>query len=314
MISCSRLWIAAFALAPVTLLGSCAELGLPPLAAPGAIPVAPPSVTFVGATLVRAPSTRDLAAHYCPELVSAPLGAGAFLCRQAFGPPPPPSAMVVSFDLRFRVANPNQVPLPLASALVATTLFPATTAEKLGAVCVSLCAEGAVGCTGAAPAGACEASSRDVRSLNDFVDKTLPQLLVAEGVALANGQPPTFALPPITASSQADVTVRYSFGPEQLLAVMRELAAQSVGELKAGRLPTFTIPYRLEGTVWFDAGSIGRLAVGWGPTQGTWTLPVAGLVPAVYAPASSAPPPARPSYAPPPGAPPPPPGAPPAAP
>ena len=306
MISCSRLWIAAFALATVLSLGSCAELGLPPLAGPGAIPVTPPSVTFVGATLVRAPSTRDLAAHYCPELVSAPLGAGAFLCRQAFGPPPPPSAMIVSFDLRFRVTNPNQVPLPLASALVATTLFPATTAEKLGAACVSLCAEGAVGCTGAAPAGACEASSRDVRSLNDFVDKTLPQLLVAEGVALANGQPPTFALPPITASSQADVTVRYSFGPEQLLAVMRELAAQSVAELKAGRLPTFTIPYRLEGTVWFDAGSIGRLAVGWGLTQGTWTLPVAGLIPAVYAPASSAPPPARPSYAPPPGAPPPP--------
>ena len=71
---------------------------------------------------------------------------------------------------------------------------------------------------------------------------------------------------------------------------MRNLAAQSVNELKAGRLPTFTIPYRLEGTVWFDAGSIGRIAVGWGPTEGTWTLPVAGIAAAVYAavPASSA--------------------------
>ncbi len=265
------------------LLGSCAELGLPPPTGPAPVPVAPPSVTFVGATLVRAPSTRDLAAHYCPELVSAPLGSGPLLCRQAFGPPPPPAAMIVSFDLRFRVANPNQVPLPLASALVATTLFPATTAEKLGAVCVSLCAEGAVGCTGAAPAGACEASSRDVRSLNDFVDKSLPQLLISEGVALANGQPPSFTLPPVVASSQVDVIVRDSFGPEQLLAVMRDLAAQSVSELKAGRLPTFTIPYRLEGTVWFDAGSIGRIAVGWGPTAGTWTLPVEGIVDAASA-------------------------------
>jgi hypothetical protein len=323
MTSPPRLWIAPLALALAPWLGSCAELGIPPLAGPAAaIHVTPPSVTFVGATLVRAPSTRSLAAHYCPQLVSAPLGAGPYLCQQAFGPPPPPSQMVVSFDLRFRVANPNQIPLPLASALVATTLFPATTGEKLGALCVMLCPEGAAGCTGVAPPGACEASTRDVRSLADFVDKSLPQLIYSEGVALATGQPLTFTLPPVVASSEADVTVRYSFGPEQLLSVMRDLAAQSVSELKAGRLPTFVIPYRLEGTVWFDGGSIGRIAVGWGPTQGTWTLPVGGLVAAAYAPAAGAarppaagvaPPPSRP-YARPPGAPPAaPPGAPPAA-
>jgi hypothetical protein len=302
------LGILTLALAFAALAGSCAQLGLPALA--GAVPVTPPSVTFAGATLVRAPSTRELAAHYCPELVSAPLGAAPFLCRQAFGPPPPPEAMMVSFDLRFHVSNPNQVPLPLASALVATTLFPATSGEKLGAVCVALCADGAAGCTGAPPPGACEASSRDVRSLGDFVDKSLPQLLIANGIALANGGPPSFTLPPITASSQADVTVRYSFGPEQLLAVMRDLAAQSVGELKAGRAPTFTIPYRLEGTVWFDAGSIGRIAVGWGPAEGTWTLPTQGLTGLVTAPAMGALPPGAPP--PPSGAPPPPSGAPPA--
>jgi len=186
------------------------------------------------------------------------------------------------------------------------------TGEKLGAVCVTLCADGAAGCTGAPSPGACEASSRDVRSLGDFVDKSLPQLLIANGIALATGEPPSFTLPPITASSQADVTVRYSFGPERLLAVMRDLAAQSVGELKAGRPPTFTIPYRLEGTVWFDAGSIGRIAAGWGPVEGTWTLPTEGLTGLVTAPAMGAPP--APLGAPPPpmGAPPPPSGAPPA--
>lgn len=317
-----RLRIAAAALAfvPAILCGSCAQLGLPPLNLPSAPPITPPSVTFMGATLVRAPSVHDLAAHYCPDVISAPYGTAPFLCRQAFGPPPPPSSLVVSFDLRFRVANPNQVPLPLASALVATTLFPATTGQKLGAVCVALCPEGAAGCTGAPPPGACEASSRDVRSLNDFVDKSLPQLLIANGIALANGQPPQFTLPPIVASSQVDVTVRYSFGPEQLLSVMRDLAMQSANELKQGRLPTFTIPYRLEGTVWFEGGSVGRIAVGWGPTEGTWVLPVQGIVeaatsavaPVLGAPPSSAPTGAPPS-APPRGAPPsaPPPGAPP---
>ena len=192
--------------------------------------------------------------------------------------------MTVSFDLRFHIANPNQVPLPVASALVATTLFPAATSQKLGAVCVTLCADG-TSCNGTPPPGACEASSRDVRSLSDFVDRSLPQLLIANGIALANGQPPQFTLPPIVASSQVDITVRYSFGRELLL-VLRDLASQSVAELKAGRVPSFAIPYRLEGTVWFDAGSIGRIAIGWGPAQGVWTPPIEASS------ARSAPPPA----------------------
>ena len=49
-----------------------------------------------------------------------------------------------------------------------------------------------------------------MRSLSDFVDKSLPQLLIANGIALANGQPPQFSLPPIVASSQADVTVHWT--------------------------------------------------------------------------------------------------------
>lgn len=313
--------LAAFALATATV--SCAQFGLPGLNQ-GAASITPPSVTFVGATLARAPSTRLLSAYYCPQLVSAPLGAGAFICQQAFGPPPPPAAMTVSFNLKFHIANPNQVPLPVASALVATTLFPAATSQKLGAVCVTLCADG-TSCNGTPPPGACEASSRDVRSLSDFVDKSLPQLLIANGIALANGQPPQFSLPPIVASSQVDITVRYSFGPEQLLLVLRDLASQSVAELKAGRVPSFAIPYRLEGTVWFDAGSIGRIAIGWGPAQGVWTLPIEGIVGTVGPAASTfvaplsgagAPPAAPPSpgAAPPPGAPPSPAGAPPAVP
>jgi len=315
--------LAALVLAATT--ASCAQFGLPGLGQPG-VPITPPSVTFAGATLARAPSTRLLAAYYCPQLVSAPLGAGALICQQAFGPAPSPAAMMVSFDLKFHIANPNQVPVPLARALVATTLFPAATSEKLGAVCVTLCADGST-CNGTPAPDACQASSRDVRSLSDFVDKSLPQLLIANGIALAEGQPPQFTLPPIVASSQVDVTVRYSFGPEQLLAVMRDLASQSLNELKGGRVPSFAIPYRVEGTVWFDGGSIGRIAIGWGPSQGVWTLPLEGLVGTVgpaatlvaplagAPPPSGAPPPPAPSIAPPPpGAPPAPAGAPPSVP
>jgi hypothetical protein len=271
------LWVACAVAAT-----SCATFNLGALGAPGSLPIqlTPPKVTFAGATLVQAPSSRAYAAYYCPDLINAPFGTSGLVCQQFFGPRPPASAMQVAFDLHFHIANPNQVPVPLASALAAATVFPTAGNEKLGALCISLCPPDVAGCAGGPATGACEASSRDVRSMADFVDKSLPALLISTGVALANGQTPSFTLPPITAASEIDVTVRYAFGPEQLLAILRDLAAQSVNELKKGQLPTFTIPYRLEGTVFFDAGSLGRFAVGWGPVTGTWQLPVEGLVPA----------------------------------
>jgi hypothetical protein len=244
--------------------------------APGMPAITPPTVTFVGATLVRAPSAQLLAAHYCPELVQVPFGGGALLCQQFFGPRPDPNAMTVAFDLRFRIANPNQIPMPLTSVLAAATVFPGTGQAKLGAVCLSLCPEGATACN-PAQAGACESSSRDIRSMADFVNNAAPRLLLATGLALAAGQTPSFVAPKIVAAAEMEVVARYAFGPAELLAILRQLAQQSANELKSGRALTFSIPYRMEGTIWFDAGSIGRIAVGWGPTDGVWTLPIEGI-------------------------------------
>jgi len=66
---------------------------------------------------------------------------------------------------------------------------------------------------------------------------------------------------------------------EPLLSTLRQLASQSVNELKLGQTVTFSIPYKIEGTIWFDAGSFGRLNVGYGPLDGTFVLPTDGLVP-----------------------------------
>jgi hypothetical protein len=259
-------WFVVFAV----LLGSLSGCPLLEPMAPATIAdIKPPQVTFRGATLVRAPSQKLLAAYYCPELVNIPIGR-ELVCSQFFGPRPDPAAMTVAFDLTFHIANPNRIPLPLASVLAAATVFPGGADAKLGAVCLSLCPEGAA-CSGPSP-GACEASSRDIRSMNDFVNNTIPQLLIAGGLALAQGQTPTFVAPQVVASSELEVIARYAFGPQQLLSVLRQLAVQSEGQLRSGNVPTFTIPYRLEGTIWFDAGSLGRIAVGWGPTQGVFAL------------------------------------------
>jgi hypothetical protein len=250
---------------------SCALLNQLP-ANLNALDLKPPTIAFQGATLVRAPSQAQLAAHYCPEVVSLPLGAAGPLCQGFFGARPSPAAMAAVFDLHFRVSNPNKIPVPLASVLAGVTLYPTTGSQRLGAVCVQLCPEGQAGCSGQPGPGACQASSRDVRSLSDFAGAAA-NFLMANGIAAATGQPVSFVAPKISQASQLDVTVRYMLSPQDLLAAMKQLAVQSVGELKSGRRISFAIPYRIEGTVWFDVGSLGRIAVGFGPAQGTWVLP-----------------------------------------
>lgn len=247
---------------------------------PAGLNITPPRISFSGATLVQSPSERLLAAYYCPELVSAPFGSSGVLCQGFFGRRPSPAEMSVAFDLRFHISNPNQIPIPLASVLTAATVFPAATNQRLGASCFQLCAPGNVGggCGGAVSASACQASSRDVRSLDDFAGAAAG-LLIAGGIAAATGQPFTFEAPRVSAAAELDVVVRFSFGPEPLLATLRQLAVQSVNELKAGRSISFRVPFRIEGTVWFDAGSFGRIAVGYGPLDGVWVLPTEGLIP-----------------------------------
>jgi hypothetical protein len=259
---------------------SCAlldSLQLPPGTVAAGMKVVAPTITFSGATLVQSPSQKLLAAYYCPELVSAPFGTAGVLCQGFFGRRPAPAEMSVAFDLRFHISNPNQIPIPLTSVLTAATVFPAATNQRLGASCFQLCPAGQAGCGGQAAAGACQASSRDVRSLNDFANSAV-DLLIANGIAAATGQPFSFEAPRVSAAAELDVVVRFSFGPEPLLATMRQLAVQSVDELKAGRSITFRVPFRIEGTVWFDAGSFGRIAVGYGPLDGVWILPTDGLV------------------------------------
>jgi hypothetical protein len=260
----------------VLALAGCAVLGLPPPEGAG-LGVQPPILTFERVDLARAPSATQLAAYYCPDLVSAPLGGGTLLCQGLFGARPDPATMAVDFDVSIKVTNPNQVPLPLSSLLTAVTVFPAASNQKLGAACVTFCPAEAPNCAtaGSSPT-ACQASSHDIHSLSDYAAAAAP-LLIVSGLEGAAGQLPSLLAPKLAPTGELQVVARMSLQPSELLATMRQLAAQSVEDLKKGHPPTFVVPYRLEGTVWFDAGAVGRVAVNWGPTEGTFTLPVQGM-------------------------------------
>src|SRR5688572_3986200 len=59
-----------------------------------------PTVTFESATLVEAPSQREMEAYYCPQVVPDAWGvpgSGATACRGFFGPRPAVQDMRVSF-------------------------------------------------------------------------------------------------------------------------------------------------------------------------------------------------------------------------
>jgi len=233
--------------------------------------IKPPSITFTGATLVSTPSRQQLAAYYCPDLAQVPLGGAPLLCQGLFGPRPSAESMAIAFDARLKIQNPNEIPLPLATLLAAVTVYPGASNQQTGATCVQLCPGGPGTCAAQNPATACQSSSRDIRSLNDFANAAVG-LVVSNGLAAAAGQPPSFTAPTVAASGELEVVARFSLAPAQILRVMRQLAEQSVNDLQQGRAPSFAIPYTLEGTIWFDGGSFGRVAIPWGPASGIWTI------------------------------------------
>jgi hypothetical protein len=272
----SRRHLAAIALLASSTL-SCAMLQN--LLVAGAL--SPPGITFQGANLVRSPSRRQLSAFYCPRVARAQTSfgfAGDLLCSQLFGAAPPQTDLSLGFDLHFQVANPNQVPLPLSEVLTAITLFPGAAQQNLGAVCFRLCAPGDTACQAGRDPNACRNAQGDIRTLADF-PQAVANMLLAEGVSAAAGQPVRFEAPRVLAGSSLDVIARFSVAPETVIPIFEQLARQSAGELKAGRELSFAVPYNLQGTIFADAGSLGRVAASFGPTGGQWTLPVQKLLP-----------------------------------
>jgi hypothetical protein len=82
----------------------------------------------------------------------------------------------------------------------------------------------------------------------------------------------------VLAGQSLDVVARFTLTPEALLPIFEQLARQSASQLSAGHELSFSIPYNLEGTVFANAGSLGRVAAGFGPVGGEWPLPVQRLI------------------------------------
>ena len=100
-----------------------------------------PDVSVTGVGLVQSPSKKQMAAHFCPQVVGKAVsdnltgggllgGLGALgsqaACSGFFGSAPVQKALAFAFDVGLNVENPNQIPVPMGAALLAVELFPET--------------------------------------------------------------------------------------------------------------------------------------------------------------------------------------------
>ena len=220
--------------------------------------------------LTRSPSAMDLARYYCPQLLGEGLGSAA--CTFGIGSAPTKDSLRFDFELPLRVDNPNSIPVPATEVLAAIDVFRGHAESALGAVCPRLCPAGEAGCDGTPGSDSCRSSERDIEDLDDLGD-ALGGLLVAAGLQAATGNAKDLGVRLIPAfSDDVEVRVRLSLGLQPMLGVLSGFVGGLVEEVRAGRSPSFEIPYAVKGTMWFDLASLGRAAVGYGPLDGVWPI------------------------------------------
>lgn len=233
-----------------------------------------PTVSYKSSALASSPSRERVSAYLCPEVVPSP---ASLLCSGFFGSQPRESDLDVAFRLGYGVDNPNPIPLPLTQLLTAVTLFPdATSGQKLGAACTVFCAPDDADCTGEAGPNDCQSGQEDIRTMADF-QNAATDLVLSKGLELARGGDLSYRIPTAIPEGETDFASIFGLAPRPLLQSLEQLASQSISELAAGNEVTLTIPFELEGTVWFDTGTLGRAAVPYGPVRGTWTLPAEAI-------------------------------------
>ncbi len=235
-------------------------------AATGDPTTVPPAVQVGALELRHGPSIEQLAAYYCPKVISDPIV--SIGCAVALGAPPARSQLVFEFGLTLNIHNPNDVPVPTADVLVALTLFDGVDAEALAAICVSLCGTDNPECDGTPRPGACMARQDDIFTIEDFVS-AIPGLIekIATGEAAEELKKST-----ILAGGDVSITLAFYLGVDQALNVFEKTATAYVEDELAGRTGSLSVPVSAEGTVFFDLPVLGRLGVNFGPFRTSWSV------------------------------------------
>ncbi|HNK45593.1 MAG TPA: hypothetical protein PKL17_12460 [Pseudomonadota bacterium] len=226
----------------------------------------PPTVQASALQLTKRPSVTQLAAYYCPTVITD--STLRLLCTVTLGSPPPASQLTFNFGIHLLITNPNNVPVPALDVLLALRLFDGQQAEALGAICLSMCGSADPTCTGQPKPGACTSSQTDIRTLNDFQAR-IPQLItdLVTGKAEQELRKSTIA-----AAGNVNLDLVFVLGLDQALSVFQKVAVSFVTDLLNGKNPTLSVPVEAEGSVFFELQPVGRFGVGYGPLRTTWNI------------------------------------------
>jgi len=233
----------------------------------------PPTLDHKNTALTESPEALALSKFYCAELFPNGFGLGISCGTFGLGNPPVAESLNFNFEITFEIQNPNTLPIPTLSMLLAIQLFPEDPngPQDLGAVCVTFCDPSDMSCNGTSAQDACASSDNDIRSLEDFASNARDNFLnilsgdtsaLRDNISIktiparnADGTPGTIELKVIftlNASAMLDI----------ILNVGRQVIEQLISPTSNGSV-AIAIQYKLEGTVWVDLPfGFGRFGVG----------------------------------------------------
>ena len=228
-----------------------------------------PEVEVGKAKLVANPSIYDLGAYYCPQLWDVPLVEQA--CALALGPVPNDKELAFRFQLPITVYNPNDFPLPAVELLTVLNLFPGEDRRQLAALCISFCEDGDLACaeTGA---GTCESDEPEINSLEDFATAALNYIWLYLEAELTDQVPPELKVKTIPAGADMTISITLELSPDAILDALMVTFENHLQDVIDSEQVAITIPYDVEGALWFEVTNFGRFGVNFGPLEGEWVI------------------------------------------
>lgn len=229
-----------------------------------------PEVAVGEVHLTESPSIARLGAYYCPMLYDSILVDQ--VCSAALGTPPLETELQFRFTLPLVVKNPNSFPIPAVEVLTAITVFPKTTSHELAALCVTFCENGDLSCQGGADA--CRSTEPEVNSVDDFVAAAANYMWLYIENEVAGTVPPELRIKTIPANGEATIHLTFSLSPEPLLELLEVAFTDEIDTLVAGQSEDvwITIPYAVEGGIWFVVENFGKFGINFGPIEGEWSI------------------------------------------
>jgi hypothetical protein len=223
-----------------------------------------PEITVSQVVLESRPSDQRLAAYFCTQLTGG--GLAGLACR-VFGDIPGKNDLQFTFRVELAAKNPSPAPMPVVAAMIAFTAYPESTGgQNLGSVCVQMC-EDPNACPQAADA--CNSTDPQIHGINDFASAAAGFLI---STALNGGPRESLRMPMVPAGGTLKFVAGLSLNVDQMLALIQRVAGDTLAQVKSGKMPTFIIPWAVEGSAWVTFQGFGRIGAAFPRQTGSWNL------------------------------------------